>query len=71
MYKIDIPSEVNTIYIHPTHENPRILAAKLSTIFFGINDFGTCFYYIMASTDLLFSTGKRFCLIIKIYKGME
>jgi hypothetical protein len=70
MYKVDIPSEVNTIYITPKHQNPRVLAKKLNLIFFGINDFGTGFYYIGATTALTYHTNKRFFLIIRIYKEL-
>jgi hypothetical protein len=71
MYKVKIPSAVNTIYIHPEHENPHILAAKLSTIFFKTWDFGTGFYYIQTSKKIDVPMYERHYLIIRIYKGMK
>jgi hypothetical protein len=70
MYKVDIPSEVNTIYIKPKHQSPHILAAKLSTIFFETWDFGTGFYYIQASKKMDVPMYERHYLIIRIYKGI-
>lgn len=68
MYKVNVSSNFNIIYIQPKHQNPRILAAKLSTIFFNPWDFGTGFYYIQASKKTDIPIHERFYLIIRIHK---
>jgi hypothetical protein len=68
MYKVNVSSNFNTIYIQSKHQNPRILAAKLSTIFFETRDFGTGFYYIQTSKKMAIPIYERYYLIIRIRK---